>query len=141
MITQNRRTKISIRISLLGAVGFLLGSIHVFAADVYVANYYSGTVGEYDATTGAPVNTAFITGLSGPLGLALSGNDLFIVNRDNNTIGEYDATTGAVINSAIVTGLNGPQDVKALGGNLYVSNFSGNTINGWNRLAISFRAV
>jgi hypothetical protein len=34
--------------------------------DLFVANDYSGVVGEYDATTGTAINASFITGLSNP---------------------------------------------------------------------------
>jgi hypothetical protein len=39
---------------------------------LFVANSLSGTVGEYDATTGAAINANFITGLSGPGGLVVA---------------------------------------------------------------------
>ena len=38
---------------------------------LFVANFGSGTVGEYDATTGAAINASFITGLIEPEGLAV----------------------------------------------------------------------
>jgi hypothetical protein len=37
----------------------------------FVANADSGTVGKYDAKTGAAINAAFITGLNEPIGLAV----------------------------------------------------------------------
>src|SRR5947209_11846693 len=71
------------------------------ADKIYVSNYYANTVGEYDATTGAPVaGFAPITGLSTPTGLALSGNKLYVASQHTNstgTIGVYDAKTGAAI--------------------------------------------
>jgi hypothetical protein len=36
-----------------------------------VANFNTGTVGEYDATTGAAINATFITGLTDPIGIAV----------------------------------------------------------------------
>ena len=75
-----------------------------------------GTVGEYNAITGAPINAQFITGLQFPFGLALSSNDLFVAKSGlfvanysgGTTVGEYDATTGAAINPDFITGLNQP---------------------------------
>ena len=60
------------------------------------------TVGEYNATTGAPINTALVSGLSDPYGITLSGSDLFVANQSNGTIVEYDANTGAPINSCLL---------------------------------------
>ena len=36
-----------------------------------VPNFQSGTVGEYDARTGAAINTSFVTGLTHPNGIAV----------------------------------------------------------------------
>jgi hypothetical protein len=76
-----------------------------------------GTVGEYDAVTGAAINASFITGLSFPNGLAVAGNTLFMTiygypgyggphgtGTLTGLVGEYDATTGAPINANLVTG-------------------------------------
>jgi hypothetical protein len=41
-------------------------------AQIYVIQYGNGSVGEYDATTGAAINANFITGLSGPAELAVA---------------------------------------------------------------------
>ncbi len=75
---------------------------------IFVTNAFNNTIGEYNATTGAVVNAALVSGLSFPFGIAAAGADLFVVNRGNNTIGEYNATTGAVVNAALVSGLDGP---------------------------------
>jgi hypothetical protein len=40
--------------------------------DLFVSNYASGTVGEYNATTGAVMNASFLTGLDYPQGLAVA---------------------------------------------------------------------
>jgi hypothetical protein len=79
--------------------------------DLFVSNGgpgRPGTVGKYNAATGAAMNASFITGLNNPEGLALSGNTLFVVNEGANAVGEYDATTGAAINPNFITGLNYP---------------------------------
>ena len=80
-------------------------------AQIFVANGGSDTIGEYDATTGAPINPALISGLNGPLDVALSGGNLFVTNFLAGTIGEYNATTGAPRNSALVSGLNLPAGI------------------------------
>ena len=38
---------------------------------LFVANFGSATVGEYDAKTGVAINASFITGLNNPVGLAV----------------------------------------------------------------------
>ena len=66
----------------------------------------TGTVGKYDATTGAAINPSFITGLHAPRSLALLGDKLFVVSVSK--VGEYDATTGKAINANFITGLYVP---------------------------------
>ena len=78
------------------------------AESIFVANFDTDRVGEYNAVTGASINSAFVSGLNGPFGLALSGNRLFVGNYSGNSIGEYDAWTGAAINDSFISGLNAP---------------------------------
>jgi hypothetical protein len=76
-------------------------------AQLYVSQSgVGGTVGEYDAATGAAINANLVTGLSDPFGLAVSGNTLFVA--DGDTVGEYDAATGAAINASFIPTLAGP---------------------------------
>ena len=44
------------------------------ANHLYVTNYYAGTVGKYDALTGAIINATFVTGLGNPYGVAVSAD-------------------------------------------------------------------
>src|SRR5437773_10837931 len=71
-------------------------------AQIFVTNFGNNTIGEYNATTGATINSSFISGLDLPQGIALSGGNLFVANYNNNTIGEYNATTGATINNSFI---------------------------------------
>jgi DNA-binding beta-propeller fold protein YncE len=87
----------------------------------------SGSVGEYDATTGAAINSALITGLNGPTGVALAGGSLYVANSFTGTIGKYNLD-GAPVNPAFITGLSNPLDLAAFGGNLYVVNNGTNSI-------------
>src|SRR5437762_8405764 len=78
----------------------------------------SGTVGEYNATTGATINSSLVSYNShGAAGLAVFGGNLWVANYFANTVGEYNATTGATINTSLVS-LNTPFGVAASGGNL-----------------------
>jgi hypothetical protein len=56
-------------------------------AQLYVSDQNTGTVGEYDAATGAAINPNLVTGLSQPVGLAVSGNTLFVANTHYGTVG------------------------------------------------------
>ena len=90
-----------------------------------VANSKNLTVSKYDATTGATINAAFISGqgMNGPAGLLEdSSNHLFVSNFGLNTVGEYNATTGATINAAFLSFSFAPGGL-ALDGNsdLFVS--------------------
>ena len=90
----------------------------------------SGTVGEYNATTGATINASLVSGLSGPQLIAVSGGNLFVANTGAGTIGEYNATTGAAVNSSLVSGLSSPVGIAVSGANLWVT--YGNTIGEYN---------
>src|SRR5271166_111327 len=101
-------------------------------AQLYVSQNTANTVGKYDTTTGTAINANFITGLSGPMGLALSGDGtaLFVANNfgqslpvresPSGTVGEYNAATGVAINASFITGLSGPFGLSVSGNNLFV---------------------
>jgi hypothetical protein len=79
-------------------------------------------VGEYNATTGAAINSSLLTLSSGVAeGVAVSGGNLFLAVYGNNVIEEYNAATGAVINKSFITGLNLPTAIAISGNNLYVA--------------------
>jgi hypothetical protein len=86
-----------------------------------IYNPGSGSIGVYNATTGATVNAALVTGLDGPLDIAVFGGNLLVLNNGSGSIGEYNATTGATVNAALVTGLNS-LGFAVSGGNLFVVN-------------------
>ena len=88
---------------------------------LYVTNYKNNSIGVYDAVTGEPINPAFITGLSGPNGIRVSGTNLYVANETDGTIGLYNAQTGAVINPGFITGLKAATGLALAGGNLYVT--------------------
>jgi hypothetical protein len=99
---------------------------------LYVSQGSPGIVGEYDATTGDAINANFITGLSGPGDLALSGNNLFVTTFYSPTVSEYDATTGEAINASFITGLNEPSGLALSGNNLFVVNYGSDTVGEYN---------
>jgi hypothetical protein len=61
------------------------------------------TIGEYDAVTGATINSAFITGLGAiPAGLALDNGYLYVANNGSaGYVGKYDASTGAAVDAIL----------------------------------------
>lgn len=101
---------------------------------VYVPG--SGSIGEYDATTGAPINPSLITGLDTPYALSISNDRIYVSNfaegsaqiRGTGKIGVYELD-GTPINTALVTGLWAPIGISAFGDSIYVTNaVDGNSI-------------
>jgi hypothetical protein len=129
IITSNSRLLRRALCTLLLGIAALWAMPRIAYAQLYVGQGPTpgegGTVGEYNVTTGAPINGIFITGLSEPEGLALSGNNLFVAQEDNNTVGEYNATTGAAINASFITGVSIPAGLAVSGNNLFVASQSG----------------
>src|SRR5437762_14257046 len=76
------------------------------AQSIYVANVYSGTIGEY-GPDGSTINPSLISGLSSPNGITISGDDLFIAAQNPGTIGKYK-TSGEIVNASLISGLNIP---------------------------------
>ena len=90
--------------------------IAVSGSNLFVANYAvyaEGTTIRRIHHVGVVVNASLISGLNGPMGIAVSGSDLidlFVTNQRHNTIGEY-TTSGAVVNASLVSGLNDPYGI------------------------------
>jgi hypothetical protein len=100
-------------------------------AQLYLTQPAIGTVSEYDATTGAPINASLITGLDSPFALALEGNTLFVANRF--TVGAYDATTGAAnVKFSPITGLDFPLGLTVSGNTLFMPNSFSDTVGTYN---------
>jgi WD40 repeat protein len=72
-------------------------------AQVYVSQSESGVVSEYDEKTGEVINANFITGLTEPNELVLSGEVLYVANA-GGSVGKYDAKTGAAISQSFIIG-------------------------------------
>ena len=101
-----------------GLFAGLLGSLSPGAArardTIFETNLFVDTIGEY-TTSGATVNPALISGLSGPIGIAVSGSDLFVTNEIPGTIGQY-TTAGAPVNVPLISGLmNAPVGIAISG--------------------------
>ena len=90
----------------------MLGDPSAFAVKgniFFVTNQNDGTVGEYNATTGALIKADFVKGLEYPPNLAVEGDTIFVLNG-NGAVGKYDAITGAVIDANFITGLAAPSE-------------------------------
>src|SRR6266496_3386885 len=100
------------------------------AAQIFVANFETGTIGEY-TTSGATVDPALISGLSLPQGIAVSGGNLFVTSlnlaSDTGRIGEY-TTSGTTVNPALISGLTFPTDIAVAGNDLFVVSSNTGTI-------------
>ncbi len=128
---------------LVGCVTAILLMPPVARGQIFVANFgtdsgsgttipYTGTIAEY-TNSGAPINTALITGLNDPEGIAVSGGYLFVANfagvigGTDGTIGEY-TTSGATVNAALVSGLRNPTAIAVSGNDVFVANAYTGTI-------------
>src|SRR5664279_4539457 len=74
-------------------------------AAILVANFGSGTIGEY-LTTGATVNASLLSGFSRPIGIALGGNNEIFVSYlgggASGGVGEY-SISGSPINPSLIS--------------------------------------
>jgi hypothetical protein len=101
----------------LAPLGTMLpGPMAIDGADLLIS-YANGTVGEYDATTGALINPTFISGLSGYAQITVGGNVVYV--SGSGTVGTYDASSGNGISPNFITGITG--EVGAVSGtSLYI---------------------
>lgn len=92
---------------------------------LYAANIVSQMIETYDATTGALINSSFITGATRTTGMAVDpiSNTLYLADFVQNTVKAYNATTGAPMPGfTTITGLTSPGDLTVSNGVLYVTN-------------------
>jgi hypothetical protein len=89
----------------------------------------TGTVSQYNATTGALINPNFITGVNDAGAILLSGNTLYVADASAfGPVGAYNATTGAAINTTLIKGLGAPAGLLVSGNTLYVANRDPSTV-------------
>jgi hypothetical protein len=119
-------------IFVIGAL--LIGAAGSASAQIYISEMGAGTVAKYDLLTGTPINTSFVSGLAGPVALALRDNALYVgdfLSETSITNRTYDATTGASINSNFFTSIR-PTDYAFFGGDIFVVNQSARKISRYN---------
>jgi PEP-CTERM motif len=103
----------------------------------------SGSIGEYNATTGAVIHKTLVTGLTStgnnyPVGITVSGGNLFVTNL--TSVAEYNASTGALESSSLLPGVAAPYGIAALEGNLFVVDASRSTIGEYTTSGIAVNA-
>jgi len=98
------------------------------AQNIFVANFSSGKVAEFDPS-GNLITNAFVWGLNGPAGLAFDSNgNLYVANYFGNVVSKFNAS-GILITNSFASGLNGPIGLAFDGGgNLYVANLGSSTV-------------
>lgn len=102
--------------------------IAVSGNDLFVAGFAANEVYEYNATTGALLNSLSI---AGPYGLAVSGTDLYVTSYTQKKIDEIgvddsaDSLTQLVYNSPT---LQGPAGIAVLGNDLFVAAYGNSTL-------------
>jgi DNA-binding beta-propeller fold protein YncE len=107
---------------------------------LYVANRGNNTVTVYQVSigsTGVPTfppkpTRTLTTGLSGPLGLALSGNYLYVANKGSNTIAVYTLSSDTPHFNDTLPYLTGPLGItlNTAGTRLYVADNGGGVTTG-----------
>ena len=87
---------------------------------VYWTNSDIGTVGRADLN-GQNANQSFITGASGPSGVAVDGSHVYWTNRRFGTVGRADLD-GQNANQSFITGASLPSGVAVDGSHVYWAN-------------------
>jgi hypothetical protein len=123
-ILRSNEWTLATRLLFLGIAG--IGSFPAASLGqlLFVTNPTAGTIGEYDATTGAAINPSLITGLDQPGAIAVSGSDIFVCSINSATttgiVGEY-TTSGQTVKASLISGFDYPTNAIAISGsNLFV---------------------
>ena len=132
--------------AVVSSVALALAGAGVAGADtaLFIANSgtnLNGTIGEYSADTGTPINTAFVSpNPFAPTGVAVSGSKLFTSQPNPGItsqptpgiIGEYNATTGTPINPKFSWGSPTAFSLAVSGSNLFAASPSAPAIGQYN---------
>jgi len=94
--------------ALVMGLNFPIG-VDLYNGNLFVTNLTTASVGVYNATTGAVVNSALVTGLhSSPGGIIVADGTIYVgATFGNSFVGAFDATTGAPIWSTPVASAAG----------------------------------
>ena len=118
-------------LKLKGPAELAVAGGNLFVVNSSTAGKNGESIGEYDATTGATVNSSLVTELHGRVDIAVSGTSLFVASSATHRIDEYDTTTGMLV-AELVKGLHGPTDIAVFGGDLFVTDVPNQSIDTFN---------
>jgi hypothetical protein len=94
---------------------------------------FDTSVAEY-SLTGTPINTSFITGLTGAQTISAQGNDLYVgsYSGGNFNVGKYTlgATPGTIASSTpnLITGLGGPMAISVFDNSIFMDSYAENRV-------------
>jgi hypothetical protein len=100
--------------------------IAVSGSDLYVADFSSGTVGQY-TTSGTTINPSLITPSGRAYNLAVSGTSLFVISPEAETVYNY-TTSGDFVTSWQVTNSSYPTGLAVSGSDVFVTDFGSKTV-------------
>lgn len=109
---------------ILAVTAILTMGFSAQAQMVLVSSLNSGTIGLYNATTGATINSQLVTGLNGPYGVTHDSSAIYVSNIYTGIVSKYDLLTGAVINPSFLA-VASPTGLLVNDGILYVANNTG----------------
>jgi len=114
--------------ALVTGLGSPPGGLALSGGSLFVDNYFSGSIGEYDAVTGAATQAPLIRGIS-PGMISVAGGELYEVNIRSKTIAAF-TTAGATVNADLVNyGTGSPTGVAVYGGQLFLADGANGTIS------------
>ena len=88
----------------------------------------TNSVKTINISTGAVINSNFITGLNGgPVAPCVAGSYLYVSNYSSNTIGKYNLSDGSVVNASWIS-ITQPFAMCTDGTYLYVSSPGQNSV-------------
>ena len=134
IITSNSRSLRRALCTLLLCIAALWTMPGSARAQLYVAQYIGGTVGEYNATTGAAMNPTSHHGAERPLWTRVIGQQPLRVGLQHRHRGRIQRHHGSrESNFTTITGLRRrPTGLALSGNNLFVANFGGGTVGEYN---------
>jgi sugar lactone lactonase YvrE len=105
------------------ALWFVPGNAH---GQIFVSNTGPADGADYIGAytiSGTAINTALISGLSAPNGIAVSAEKLVVANSDSGAVSQFTTSGGGSFYT--ISGLTGPLAVAVSGVNLYIANSDG----------------
>jgi len=122
----SRRRLRALGLAVLGALVLSMVVSQAAQAYVYWANAAANTIARSNLD-GSGANLSFITGASGPLGVAVDAAHVYWTNRNTNTIARANLD-GSGANQRFITGASGPDGVAVDAAHVYWANTGTNTI-------------